>query len=177
MPAIHQSKTEFRQAIYNDYLAAHPDIHEFQFADVAMWAIMNDRWAPTLKSAVKICAAELADAARVEYSTDPQNRRIRTKHPRREYRIIDGRQKQLVFWEDIRNATPEHMQVSLQQRRQGIVSDCAQLKRDSDSYNENNPTGAHIQMEFDFTQDMLELEAPESYPDQPEDVDDDDDQV
>lgn len=165
MPVHHQSATEFKQEIINDYLQQHPDQQDWTMEDVASWAILNERWSPTFRSAIKLCASELADAARVDYTTDAQGRRIRTKHPRREYRMIDGKQKQLVFWEDIHNASPQHMQVSLQQRRSGIVADCAQLKRDSDSYNDNNPHGAHIQMTFDFTDDMLELEAPEVYPD------------
>jgi hypothetical protein len=175
MPAFQQTKTEFRQEIINDYLQQHPDQVDWTVDDIASWAILNGRWAPTFKSAIKLCAAELADAARVEYTTDPQGRRIRTKHPRREYQIVDGRRKQLVFWEDIHNATPQHMQISLQQRRTGIVADCAQLKRDTDSYNDNNAHGAHIQLSLDFRDDMLELEAPEDYPDSDPDSDDDGD--
>ncbi len=43
--------------------------------------------------------------------------------------------------------------------------DNAQLKRDTDSYNENNAHAAHIQMTFDYTEDLLELESPEEYDD------------
>ena len=50
------------------------------------------------------------------------------------------------------------MEAAFQQRRQQIVSDCRQLKIDVDSYNENHNSGRLIQMVFDFTLDLAELE-------------------
>ncbi len=51
------------------------------------------------------------------------------------------------------------MQVSFQQRRQGIVGDCRQFKTDVDSYNDANPAEEPVQIVFDFTMDLAELEA------------------
>jgi hypothetical protein len=51
------------------------------------------------------------------------------------------------------------MQVSFQQRRQGIVGDCRQFKTDVDSFNDAHPEGQPIQIVFDFTMDLAELEA------------------
>jgi hypothetical protein len=51
------------------------------------------------------------------------------------------------------------MQLSFQQRRQGIVGDCRQLKTDVDSYNDAHPREEPIQMIFDFTMDLAEIEA------------------
>ena len=92
---------------------------------------------------------------REEYITDPQGRRIRAKHAAKRER--DGRQG--VFWEDMRTASHEHMEVAFQQRRQQIVGDCRQLKADLDSYNENYNLGESLQMVFDFTNDLAEIEA------------------
>ena len=64
-----------------------------------------------------------------------------------------------MLWADIRTASSEHMQIALQQRRQQIVGDCRQLKADADSYNENQNTGLPIQLSFDFTRDIMEMEA------------------
>ena len=50
------------------------------------------------------------------------------------------------------------MEVAFQQRRQQIVMDCLQLKTDVDSYNENRKPESPIQMVFDFTDDLTELE-------------------
>ena len=45
------------------------------------------------------------------------------------------------------------------------MGDCKQLKTDLDSYNDNNPHGAQIQMTFNFTEDLQELDMPSEYPD------------
>lgn len=51
------------------------------------------------------------------------------------------------------------MTTALQQRRQQIVGDCWQLKCDADSYNENMKPTEPIQIVFDFTDDMAEMQA------------------
>jgi hypothetical protein len=166
MPAeFRKTWAEERQDIVNDYRAEHPDQQDWTMEDVAGWAIRNDRWTPPSRSAIKMCASELAKASREEFYTDPQGRRVRLKHARRQTVMVDGSPRQLVFWEDIRNAKPSHMRVSLQQRRTSILADNAQLKRDADSYNDYNPHGAHIQLSFDYTEDLAELESSAEYGD------------
>ena len=60
------------------------------------------------------------------------------------------------------------MEVAFQQRRNQIVGDCRQLKRDVDSYNDNNVYGGFIQLELNFTEDVAEMEQPNEYrPSQP----------
>lgn len=156
---------EERQHIVDEYRDLHPDQQDWSMEDVAAWAIREEKWVPPRKNAIKLCAAELAKASREQYYIDPQQRRVRLKHARREKVTVDGQPRQMVFWEDIRNSNPAHMRVSLQQRRSGILSDNAQLKRDTDSYNENNPNGAFIQMSFDYTEDLLEMESSAEYGD------------
>lgn len=163
-----------RQNIVNDYRARHADQKDWTMEDVAAEAIRDGKWFPPSKNAIKMCAAELAKACREEYYTDPQGRRVRLKHARRETATVDGNPRQLVFWEDIRNSTPTHMRVSLQQRRGAILADNAQLKRDTDSYNENNPDGAYIQMSFDYMEDLLEMESSPEYGDFDQDGQEDD---
>jgi hypothetical protein len=51
------------------------------------------------------------------------------------------------------------MEIAFQQRRQQIVGDCRQLKWDMDSYNQNHNVGEELQMVFDFTLDLEEIEA------------------
>lgn len=50
------------------------------------------------------------------------------------------------------------MEIAFQQRRQQIVGDCRQLKRDVDYFNEAHPIEPPIQMMFDFTEDVDEGE-------------------
>jgi hypothetical protein len=61
-------------------------------------------------------------------------------------------------WNDIRTANHEHMEIAFKQRREQIVADCSQLKIDVDSYNENRKPASPIQMVFDFTDDLIELD-------------------
>jgi len=62
------------------------------------------------------------------------------------------------MWADIRTAPRNHMELAFKQRRQQIVSDCRQLQIDVDSYNENHPKEKPVQMVFNFTMDLQELE-------------------
>lgn len=122
---------------------------------MAAWAITTGRWVLPDSAAVRKCAEDLATAMREEYTTDRRGRRVRLLHPATVYR--NG--EQMVLWDDIRTAPRKHMQLSFQQRRQGIVGDCRQLKTDVDSYNEAHPTEEPIQMIFDFAMDLAEIEA------------------
>lgn len=121
---------------------------------IASWAIANKLWHAQTSTLVTQCAEQLAKAMREEYVTDPQGRRVRAKH----VAILEKDGEQLAIWEDIRSASREHMQLSFQQRRQQIVGDCRQLKADADSYNENANRAEPVNMVFDFTLDLAELE-------------------
>ena len=158
-----KTKTEFLQDIINEYQKVTGDIR-IKMKEVAAWAIKNGKWQASHRNAIKQCAHELARAASVEYYTDPQGRRVRKKHAvKQEIVNEEGEQKQLVFWADIETAPPDHMKLSLQQRRMYVLSDCKQLKTDLDSYNQNNRHGAEIQLSFDFTEDFEELDMPTEY--------------
>jgi len=122
--------------------------------DIAGWAIENRYWHPQPSSVIAQCADHIARAMREEYITDPQGRRVRAKHVANI--SVDG--EQIPLWADIRTAPREHMAAAFQQRRHQIVGDCRQLKSDMDSYNDNTNAGATIQMIFDFTLDLEELE-------------------
>ena len=118
--------------------------------ELATWALNNKLWAPQKGEVINICAEQLARAMREEYIVDLQGRKVRAKHA--------ARIQQAVLWDDIRTASREHMQIAFQQRRRQIVGDCHQLKLDVDSYNENKNDGTPIQMVFDFTIDLIEME-------------------
>lgn len=122
--------------------------------EIAQWAIENRRWAPKPASLVGQCADEVARALRDEYITDPQGRRVRAKHA---VTYHEG-SEQYVLWDDIRTAIPKHMELAFQQRRQQILGDCRQLKNDVDSFNENRAPERPIQMIFNFTLDLEEME-------------------
>ncbi|MFH1220009.1 MAG: hypothetical protein V1694_06105 [Candidatus Eisenbacteria bacterium] len=123
--------------------------------EIAKWAIDKGFWKPHPSSALNQCATEISEALRQEYILDPQGRTVRAKHAARI--LCDGEQQ--VLWADIRSADRPHMEIAFKQRRKQVAADCCQLKRDVDSYNENNNPGEPIQIPFDFTPDVLEAEA------------------
>lgn len=136
--------------------------------EVADWAIREGRWRPPIKSVVDQLAQELGEAAREQYMTDMQGRRVRRLHARKiEVTLSTGEMKQETFWDDITTAPPEHMQMAFQQRRRLVLSDCQQLKTDVDSYNENWNTGEQLLFSYDFEEDLEELSMPTDYPGQP----------
>jgi hypothetical protein len=122
---------------------------------IAAWAIRQRLWQPQPDKVIRQCAEDLSWAMREEYITDPQGRSVRAKHAAR--LAQDG--EQLTLWADIRTADRVFMGIAFQQRRQQIIGDCWQLKLDGESYNENANPGRPIQMCFDFTDDLRELEA------------------
>ena len=123
--------------------------------DIAGWAIQTGRWAPQHGSMINQCAEELSRAMREDYITDAQGRTVRAKHAAR---IKEGG-KQITLWADIRTAGHSHMERAFGQRRRQILGDCRQLKADVDSYNDNRCPTEPIQVVFDFTLDLAELEA------------------
>jgi hypothetical protein len=145
---------EQMQAIVTSYIEA-GQAWPASAHEIASWAIRKKEWQPQPSSVVDMCADQLARAMREEYITDAQGRRVRSKHAAR----VRRNDRQTTLWADIRSADRTHMQIAFQQRRQQIVGDCAQLKRDVDSYNENRVADNPIQMVFDFTRDLTEIEA------------------
>jgi hypothetical protein len=122
---------------------------------IADWALQTGRWEMPVAAIRKRCAEDIAAAMREEYTTDRKGRRVRLLHPAP---LLDSVERTIV-WDDIRTAPRSHMELSFQHRRQGIVGDCRQFKTDVDSYNDAHPADEPIQIVFDFTMDIAELEA------------------
>jgi hypothetical protein len=148
------SYTEQLQRIVKEYEAAGNPFPATAH-EIAIWAVEQKLWEPQRSTVVDRCAEEIARAMREEYITDAQGRRVRVKH----VATVERDGKQAAFWADMRRAPREHMEIAFQQRRQQIVGDCRQLKWDVDSYNQNHNVGDPIQMVFDFTLDLEEIEA------------------
>ena len=139
--------------IVDEYRAAR-EPWPFTARQMAAFALERRLYEPHRGRLLSIVADEFSRAMREQYIKDPQGRSVRAKHVAR--LVVEGEQKRL--WDSIDTAEPEFMQVALQQRRHQIVGDCKQLKTDTDSYNENWNSAVDIQMSFDFTADIEELE-------------------
>lgn len=158
MRRFKKTKPQMLQGLVEDY-RRQTGASSVSLKEVAAWAIRHKKWGPQRSSAIKILTKDLAVALREEYFTDPQGRRVRRKHAQRVFReVTEGKHEQLVLWHDITEATRPQMQAAFQQRRHSVVMDCRQLKQDVDSFNENYNNSVSIQMVFDFTEDLEELE-------------------
>ena len=130
------------------------DVDDIDLDKVAEWALNNKYWEPRKRFFYRQFKEEMRRALRNKYLTDPQGRRVRVMHVLKK----DENGTQLYLWKDIETASHEHMHLSFQQRRKQIVGDCNQLKTDVDSYNENFNESLPIQLVFDFTNDLKEIE-------------------
>ncbi|TWU13163.1 hypothetical protein CA54_19890 [Symmachiella macrocystis] len=125
--------------------------------DLAVWAIKTDRWEPPPDLVVRICREDFAKALREQSITDKHGHPVRANHVAR----ITKAGKQLHLWSDIRRAPRRHMEIAFTQRREQIVGDCRQLKRDLDYYNDIHPGQKPIQKCFDFRDDVVEGDFPD----------------
>jgi hypothetical protein len=141
------------RVIADSYFSAHDGTASAR--DIAAWAMRSGRWQPQPGSLINQCAEELSRAMREDYITDPQGRTVRAKHAAR----IKEHGKQTTLWADIRSAGHSHMERAFAQRRKQILGDCRQLKADADSYNDNRKPEKPIQVVFDFSLDLAELDA------------------
>ncbi len=140
-------------------------------ADVVEWAIENKLIAPSVVDYKRALRYEIAKAERDEKFIDDQGRSVRRNHTYR-----DGDRTLIA---EINHATPEHMQLSIQQRRLGVLNDVLQLATDADSWNENfrKPGDRTIQLSLNFQPDVDEMRESGRYPSEPPHADDDDEQA
>ncbi len=145
------SYNEQMQTLARDYQAATGSV-TFTLKEMGAWALHEGRWEPGHDAILRQFCDEMGRALREEYIRDPQGRRVRAKHAVRE----EGETG--FLWADIQTAPREHMVVAFDQRRGQIIADCAPLKADIDSYNDNQNDGDPIQLRLDFKNDVLEYE-------------------
>lgn len=120
---------------------------------LAEWAVAHDRFELTHGMAVSQCKEQIARAMRLEHVRDMKGRSIRKYYAAR---IREGGQL-VMRWDDW-NADRSFMEIATANRRNQILGECRQLKNDVASYNERRCPDRPIQVEFDFTVDLEELE-------------------
>ncbi len=159
-----KTKTDFLQDMVTRYRKS-GGLWPSTAKHIAAWAIQNGHWKPPQKNLITQCALEIASAMRQEFFTDPQGRKVRRKHAFREVReLLDGTHEQLFLWIDVKDAPSDQVEMAFQYGRKMISNDCKQLKTDVDSYNDNNPHGAYVEVDFNFAPDMEEASQPTCYP-------------
>ena len=161
-----KSKTEFWQGLVRRY-RRNGEHWPTTSRQIAVWAIREKLWRPPEKNLVSQCAAEVAAAMRQEFFVDAQGRKVRAKHPYvTTEELPDGTYEQLYLWIDVHDntASKDEVEMAFQYGRRLIVGDCKQLRTDVDSYNDNNKHGHYVELDFDFTPDLLEAAQPTAYP-------------
>jgi hypothetical protein len=120
---------------------------------MAEWAVRRKRYQLTEGMAVAQCAERLSRTMQRQHVRDHRGRSVR-----RYYSARVRRNDQLVMAWDDWNADRPFMEMSAANRRNQILGECHQLKKDIDSYNERRTPERPIQVEFNFTIDLEELD-------------------
>lgn len=160
MPHLETKKTynAFMQEIFHEFVNTH-DVSSVNLDDLYDWARQNHMWEPSVQSIRTQFRQAMSRSLCDEKVTDFQGRRVRRNHA---VRIAEGN-KQRYLWADTEHALPDHMRLSLQQRRQRIVAMAIRHKNDTDSYNDNNAHGAQLQFDYDLNIDIEENQMPSEY--------------
>jgi len=134
--------------------------------DIARWLIREGKWNRSERTMVDLCARDVSRCMREEFHTDPQGRRVRTKHAAK-FPAPGTEDGQTTLWDDLRTAPREFMDRAFKGRRNQIVGDCVQLNTDVKSYNENVSPKNPILMLWDLTDDVEESEQVSTLPKRP----------
>lgn len=148
------------ERIVEDYIKEF-DVDEVDLDEVSIWAVKTGRYQRKPLTLAQQCRREIARSLRVQHSRDPQGR-----EPRKWHAVIVDRPEQKAIWAEFKIAKPDHMRISLQQRRQKFAGGIKQHKTDAESYNDNNIYGAKITLfDYDFNKDLEEGDLPGEYKD------------
>jgi len=146
------TKTERLQQVWHKYDTERE--HKPTSARQAVeWAVAEGLLELPAVDPLDVLAAQMSDALRDEYATDPKGRRYRVNHAVR----ITKHGVQYTFWGVMGFASHAHMERAFAWRREQIIGDNLQLKIDVDVYNDMI-RGKHpeIQLVLDYTDDVAE---------------------
>ncbi len=161
------TRADALRQLADDYLTEHGD--EPASMDALYLYARSQGWQPPQRTLASVFKEEMRRALQADKYEDPQGRTVRKKHA--VVRIIDGKQESL--WADVETAPPDHMHLSRQLRRRGILRDVIHVKNDMDSYNENhNPEPSiPVQLSFNFEDDLADGAESTTYDETPPDDD------
>ena len=148
-----KSQKDFLQDIVRNYQSSGSE-WPTSSRTIARWAIANRQWLPKPEAVVNQCAEQIAREMAAEYFNDANGNRVRAKHAV----VHPEGSVQHVLWDDIRTGEPKHLEVSFQQKRKNILYECKQLKNDADYYNEFRKPDEPVQIVFDFSLDLEEMD-------------------
>jgi hypothetical protein len=137
-------------------------VTEIDMRKVALWAAGKGWPLPTPPDPIDLLTRQFTDAAREVIEYDKA-----TGKPYRVYHALKTFHggTQLHFFVDIEEATRMQMHVSLQSRREQMVSDGVMLTYDQDHWNAAHPTEEPIQLPMDLA---FDIELRKNTPDEDE---------
>jgi len=148
------TKNEQLQHAWHRYSSEHGYLPS-GLREATEWAVREGLLSLPRMDPYEILTQQMARALREEKNTDRRGRKYRVNHAVRVTR--DG--VQLAFWGIMGYTPAAHIETSLAQRREQIISDCLKLKIDVDAYNEIDINHPPFQLVLDFTDDVAEREA------------------
>lgn len=140
--------------------AAHQYMQETDTAEcvdlnaLTEWYMGQGLWQESKLSEFKRCKQAITKALTHETFTDERGNHVRRMHAVRR-KDADGQ----MYWEwaDIHAAKPEHMRISLSQRRRYIAGRVRQHDVDREYYNDHNKFGAELlPYDYNFNRDREE---------------------
>ena len=111
------TEREFMMKLVREFQKEEGHAGPLNSADVAVWAINNHKWNPPRRSLVSDLKKRLSRAARRQFHTDKQGRRVRTMHAARYGKATEG--GQMVFetiWDELETMSMDHARISYTQR-------------------------------------------------------------
>jgi hypothetical protein len=152
------TKKEMLERIFHEYMIEF-NTNEVDPDHLTDWAIKTKRMKEGEIDFFLKCKKELTKAMRGERRVDPQGREVP--------KMIGIRaKKQKSLWIDMFEALPRKMRVALSQQRRMMVAWCRKHQQTTDSYNDNNKHGAHVETsDYNFNKDLKERQMPLEYPD------------
>lgn len=142
------TKREQLLRIRDEYRAAH-DNEPATSREMADWAVENGKYKLPTHATERRCAEELAEAMRMDLMTVEGGRRVRTMH-------AWPATSQRTLWDHITTISRPNMQLSVAQKRNGIVGELKQMKVDLDYFNDLHADEPPLQMAFNFEGDLAD---------------------
>lgn len=142
------TKREQLLRIRDEYRATH-DNAPATSREMGDWAVANGKYKLPTHATESRCAEELAEAMRLDLMTVEGGRRVRVMH-------AWPASNQRTLWDHVTTITRPNMQLSVAQKRNGIVGELKQMKIDLDFFNELHADEPPLQMAFNFEGDLAD---------------------
>lgn len=138
--------------------------------EIGAWALETNLWEAPREFLIQQCANDIGRAMAEVKHTDPQGRSVRTLVAATTTEVDEeGVSRQITIWDDIRDGSSVHLATAAKMQRKQIIGDCRSLNSWVQSANENNENlrNFQIQLSWDFTEEVIDIDDDEPLPRKP----------